>query len=68
MCNIIDREIVAAHLRGERDLVETLKGFELTPASNGIVHSNNLNENQLLGYHAFERRLRDAAVKYAQDH
>lgn len=57
MCDKIDKMRVIAHLRGEGDLADVLKDFELS-RSNEPAHINNLNENLKHGYDNLERRLR----------
>lgn len=62
MCETIDREIVAAYLRGERELIELLEdAISVRNLDNTPVSVDNLNENQRRGYDNLVRRLRDAA-------
>lgn len=58
----INKEIVAAYLRGERDYMAVLQSMELVRAvETAPVHVDHLNDNQQLGYENYERTIRDPA-------
>lgn len=58
----ITPEIAQAILKGERDYAATLSGMELARTEKtNVVHVDNLNENQRLGFDQYVRRIRGAS-------
>ncbi len=59
MCGEIDKEVIAASMRGELNYAALLQDMDLVRKSKaGVVHVDNLSENQKQGYNNLERRIR----------